>query len=59
MTKNKVLIVVAAVIVLMFASVSIYLSDYYHADMDAINSFMTENPVEVRKDQNGNLIFEP
>lgn len=59
MKKNKVLISIASSIVLMFTVCGIYLSDYYHADTDAINSFTTENPVEVRKDHNGNLIFEP
>ena len=53
------LLPVLSVLVLLFSVCGIYLGDYYHADMDAVEAFVTENPVDVRSDTDGNLVFEP
>ena len=56
---SKILLLAIAVLVLVFGACGMYLGDYYHADMDAVEAFVTENSVEVRNDADGNLVFEP
>jgi len=54
-----------AVTLVLLAAIAcaVYLGDYYHADMDAVEAFTTANPVEVRFAEgvfdNGNILFEP
>lgn len=36
-----------------------YLNDFYHADMDSIEAFVTEQPVEMKLGENDMLSFEP
>ena len=57
--RRSALTVVAVIALLLFVACAFYLGDYYHADMDVIHEFTTENPVEMRNDQAGNLVFEP
>ena len=45
--------------IILFVVCGIYLNDYYHADMDAIETFTVEHSVEMRSDAEGNLVFEP
>lgn len=39
-------IILAGIIVGMVIFCMVYVNDYYHADMDAINAYVTEKPVE-------------
>lgn len=57
--RLKVFVLVLAVVVMVFVACGIYLNDYYHADMNAVEAFTVENPVEMRSDKEGNLVFEP
>ena len=43
--RRKVILPILTVVILAFAACGIYLSDYYRADMEAVNAFVTENPV--------------
>ena len=45
--KNKFIRFVLATAVTLFVACGIYVNDYYHADMDAIEAFAVENPVEM------------
>ena len=51
-------IIVAIVATIVIAS-GIYLSDYYHADMEAVEAFSPAVAVEMQTDENGNYIFKP
>ncbi len=57
--KNKFIRLVLASVVTLFLACGIYLNDYYHADMDAVETFTVEHSVEMRSDAEGNLVFEP
>ena len=57
--KRKMVRLALAGVVILFAACAVYLNDYYHADMDAVEAFAVENPVDVRNDEAGNLVFEP
>ena len=57
--KNKFIRLVLATVIILFVACGIYVNDYYHADMDAIEAFAVENPVEMWSDTEGNLVFEP
>ena len=57
--KNKFIRLILATAVILFVVCGIYVNDYYHADMDAIEAFAVENPVEMWSDTEGNLVFEP
>ena len=57
--KNKFIRLIFASVVIMFVACGIYVNDYYHADMDAIEAFAVENSVEMWSDTDGNLVFEP
>ena len=57
--KNKFIRLVLATVVILFIACGIYVNDYHHADMDAIEAFAVENPVEMWSDTEGNLVFEP
>ena len=57
--KNKFFRLVLAGVIILFLACGIYLNDYYHADMDAIEAFTVEHSVEMRSDAEGNLVFEP
>ena len=56
--KNKFIRLILATAVILFIACGIYVNDYYHADMDAIEAFAVENPVEMWSDTEGNLVFE-
>lgn len=57
--KHKYIRLVLLGITVFLAACAVYLSDYYHADMEAVDAFAVENPVEMRTDEEGNLVFEP
>lgn len=57
--KNKLIRLVLAGVIILFLACGIYLNDYYHADMNAVEAFTVENPVEMRSDKEGNMVFEP
>ncbi len=51
-------IIVVGIAVMVIAC-GIYLSDYYHADMEAVEAFAPAAAVEMQTDENGNYIFKP
>lgn len=57
--KNKFIRLILASVVILFVACGIYVNDYYHADVEAIEAFAVENPVEMWSDKEGNLVFEP
>ena len=57
--KNKLIRLILAGVIILFLACGIYLNDYYHADMDAIETFTVEHSVEMRSDAEENLVFEP
>ncbi|MBQ2426343.1 MAG: alpha/beta hydrolase [Lachnospiraceae bacterium] len=57
--RQKIILSILSVMIILFLACGIYLNDYYHADMDAIETFTVEYSVEMRSDAEGNLVFEP
>jgi len=57
--KNKYIRLVLVGLLIIFAACAVYLSDYYRADMAAVEAFAVEKPVEMWSDKEGNLVFEP
>lgn len=57
--RLKGLSAILSVVIIVFIACGLYLSDYYHADMEAMEAFTAEHAVEVQIDEEGNLIFEP
>ena len=57
--KNKFIRLILASVVILFVACGIYVNDYYHADVEAIEAFAVENSVEMWSDTEGNLVFEP
>ena len=59
--KRKRIIILIMVVVVLFAACAIYLSDYYHADMSAIEDmeFASELSVESETWEDGTLVFTP
>ena len=57
--RQKIILSILSVMIIVFLACGIYLNDYYHADMDAIETFTVEHSVEMRSDAEGNLVFEP
>ena len=51
--------IIVAVIAVMIIASGIYLSDYYHADMEAVEAFAPVTAVETHTDESGNYIVEP
>lgn len=56
---QKILLAISAVLAVLVMACGIYLSDFYHADMEQIQNFTCENSVEMFTDEDGNLVFEP
>lgn len=56
---HKILIVIVALIAAIVIGCAVYLSDYYHADMEAAEAFAPVNTVKTQQDEEGNYIFEP
>jgi len=56
---RKILIVIAAVIVALIIACGAYLSDYYHADTEAVEAFASTSTVQMQQDDAGNYIFMP
>ena len=59
--KRKRIIILIMVVVVLFAACAIYLSDYYHADMSAIEDmeFSSEIAVEFETWEDGIMAFAP
>ena len=59
--KRKRIIILIMVVVVLFAACAIYLSDYYHADMSAIEDmeFSSEIAVESETWEDGTMAFAP
>ena len=59
--KRKRIIILIMVVAVLFAACAIYLSDYYHADMSAIEDmeFASELSVESETWEDGTLVFTP
>ena len=59
--KRKRIIILISVVAVLFAACAIYLSDYYHADMSAIEDmeFSSELSVESETWEDGTLVFTP
>lgn len=57
--SKKILLSIGAVLLLLVAACTIYLGDFYHADMNKIDTFAFANDVEMESDENDCLIFEP
>lgn len=59
--KRKRILILITVVAVLFAACAIYLSDYYHADMSAIEDmeFTSELSVESETWEDGTLVFTP
>lgn len=57
--KRKGLRIAGAIVLLIVIGSAIYLSDYYHTDMEAVEAFAVQNTVEMHIDEQENYIFEP
>ena len=59
--KRKRIIILITVVAVLFAACAIYVSDYYHADMSAIEDmeFASELSVESETWEDGTLVFTP
>jgi len=59
--KRKRIIILIMVVAVLFAACAIYVSDYYHADMSAIEDmeFTSELSVESETWEDGTLVFPP
>ena len=59
--KRKRIIILISVVAVLFAACAIYLSDYYHADMNAIEDmeFASELSVKSETWEDGTLVFTP
>lgn len=56
---HKILIVITAVIIAIVIACGAYLSDYYHADTEAVEAFASTSTVQMQQDDAGNYIFMP
>lgn len=56
---RKILIVIGAVIAALIIACGAYLSDYYHADTEAVEAFASTSTVQMQQDDAGNYIFVP
>lgn len=56
---RKILIVIGAVIAALIIACGAYLSDYYHADTEAVETFASTSTVQMQQDDAGNYIFMP
>ena len=51
---RKILIIIGAVIVALIIACGAYLSDYYHADTEAVEAFASTSSVQMQQDDAGN-----
>lgn len=54
---RKILIIITAVIVAIVIACGAYLSDYYHADAEAVEAFAATSTVQTQQDDAGNYVF--
>jgi len=57
--KHKKLFALIVVLVICFAACAIYISDYYHADTEAVAAFAQDTSVDCRLLSDGVLLFQP
>ncbi len=57
--KRRIAISLAAILAVIVVGCAVYLGDYYHGDMTAIEVFISENAVERQICDNGDIVFEP
>lgn len=60
--KRKIYIIAGSVVFVLAMMVlvcAVYLGDYYHADMDAIEAFAATNTVEMQTLKDDTIVFEP
>lgn len=57
--KHKKLFAFVVVLVICFAACAIYISDYYHADTEAVAAFAQDTSVDCRLLSDGVLLFQP
>lgn len=55
----KVLLLICIMILGVVIACAAYLGDYYHADIESIDTFFGENYVEMQIGENNNISFEP
>ena len=55
----KTITLVCIIVLGILTACNAYLNDFYHADMDSIEAFVTEQPVEMKLGENDMLSFEP
>ncbi len=59
--KKKIFLIVFGIFLLLLVACGIYVSDYYHADEDAITAFspVTSNSVEIEEGDNDIIVYTP
>lgn len=57
--KRKLLMIIITIVIAFVAVCAVYLSDYYHADEAAVETFVSADTVVPHQDEAGNYIFEP
>lgn len=57
--KSKIIFAIIVLIAVAALVCGIYLGDYYHTEMAAVEAFAVANPVELTKDDSNNIVFQP
>lgn len=60
--KRKIFIIITSIVLVVavvFVACAIYVRDYYRADTEAIEAFVTMNSVSFHTLENGTIVFEP
>lgn len=57
--RKKYILGLGGILLVLILGCAVYLGDFYHADMKAIEKFSLANPVEMIQCENGNYVFEP
>ena len=60
--KRKIFIITTSIVLLfaiLIAACAIYVNDYYHADTDAIEAFVSTSDVDYRTLEDNTIVFEP
>lgn len=57
--KSKIIFAIIVLIAVAALLCGIYLGDYYHTEMAAVEAFAVANPVELTKDDSNNIVFQP
>ena len=57
--SSRVLILIGVILLGIGIGCAVYLNDFYHADKESIEAFVSVNTVEMQTNENGNLAFVP